>query len=340
MKRWRLGIIGCGWAGEQHMRAMRQLPERAELCALSDVDQERVESTAREWGVPVARVDYRALLDRDLLDAVSLCLPHQLHASAAIAAAEAGLHVLVEKPLATTLAEADGMIDAAAAYGVQLMVAENTRFDATAIRAADLIRSGALGDLFLVRISREHQMHDYLRQRPWFLQETSGGIMVSGGVHDFELLRMLAGEVEHVYGLAGHKVLEEMVADDTSVALAGMQDGAAAVLVESFSLRTSTPGVHASVHGSQGSLWFHGDRLKLYTAAQDGHPERVEEIVIPARDTFQAEIVHFLDCLDSGREPLTSGREERKPLAAVLATYASMKQSERIYLAAYEHSTC
>lgn len=160
--------------------------------------------------------------------------------------------------------------------------------------------------------------------------------MYSGGIHDFELLRMLASEVAHVYGLAGRKSLPEMVADDTSVALVGMQSGTAAVIVESFSLRTAHPGVSGTVHGSQGSLWFDrasaGDRIRLYSAPQDGQKNLVEEIVIPPNDTFLAEVVHFLDCLEGNTEPITSGREERKPLVAVLATYESMRRGERVYL--------
>lgn len=338
MTRVRMGIIGCGWAGEQHARAMRTLAERVELCALADINQAVAEAKARDWEAATWTTDYTELLNPDLLDAVSICLPHQLHATAAVAAAEAGLHVLIEKPLATTLAEADAMIAAADGAGTKLMVAENVRFDATYIRVAELIRSGALGELSLVRISREHQMHDYLRRRPWFLQEPSGGIMVSGGVHDFELLRMLAGEVEHVYGLAGAKVLPEMVADDMSVALAGMEDGAAAVLVESFSLRTSSPGVHGTAHGGQASVWFHRDRIQLYAAAQDGQPDLIKEIRVPVVDTFQEEIAHFLDCVERDEEPITSGHEERKPLVAVLATYESMQRGERITLAEFDGS--
>ena len=115
-----MGIIGCGWAGEQHARATRELAERVELCALADANVEVAEARAGEWQVPVWTRDYRDLLDSDQLDAVSICLPHHLHATVGVEALEAGLHVLVEKPLATTLTEADAMITAADAAGRQL----------------------------------------------------------------------------------------------------------------------------------------------------------------------------------------------------------------------------
>jgi predicted dehydrogenase len=334
--RWRVGIIGCGWAGEQHARAVRQLPARAELCALADIDVGLVEARAAAWQVPHWTTDYRTLLARGQLDAVSICLPHHLHAPVAIEAAQNGLHVFVEKPLAVTLAEADEMIAAAEAASVHLVVAETVRFSATYTRAAQLVQEGSLGDLLLVRISREHQMHDYLRQRPWFLEQASGGIIYSGGIHDFELLRMLAGEIVHVYGLVGRRALPRMVGDDTSVILAGLAGGRVGVLVESFSLRTPTPGVHVTVHGSGGSMWCTQDRIRVYTAPQDGRQDLVEEIAVPPGDTFQAEISHFLDCLDGVSEPVTSAREERKPLLAVLAAYDSIERGERVSLADYE----
>ncbi len=338
MKRWNIGIIGCGAAGAQHARAMRALPDRVHLAALADVNGAVGAARAQEWQAASWTQAYHALLVRPDIDAVSICLPHQLHASVACDAAGAGKHVLVEKPLATTLAEADAMIAAAEAAGVQLMVAENVCFDALYLHAAGLINAGRLGQVFLVRIAREHEMHAYLRQRPWFLNHPSGGIMYAGGIHDFALLRMLAGEIEHVYALAARQILTPMAGDDTSVALVGLWSGAAATIVESFSLKTPTPGTYGTVHGSRGSLWFGGDRLQLYTAAEDGRQDLVEEVAIPPRDTFVAELEHFLDCLDQQVPPLTTAREQRKSLVAVLAAYASMHQRERIYLADFEAS--
>jgi myo-inositol 2-dehydrogenase/D-chiro-inositol 1-dehydrogenase len=196
-----------------------------------------------------------------------------------------------------------------------------------------LLRAGVVGNLFLIRIQREHQMRDYLRARPWFLTEPMGGILMSGGVHDFELLRMLAGEIAHVYALLPRKVYEEMRADDTSVVVAGLVNGATATLVESFAIRTPTPGVRGAVYGTEGTLWFREGLIQLYRAGQDGHMDAVETIQVAPVDAFAAEISHFLDCLDTGATPITSGEEERKPLAAVLAAYASIAGGERIYLA-------
>src|SRR5687767_7285786 len=103
MSRWRIGIIGCGWAGSRHARAVQAFRDRAVLTAVADSNAEVAQSQAKKWEVSTWTSDYRDLLTTTKLDAVSLCLPHSLHSEVAVAAAEAGLHLLVEKPLAPTL---------------------------------------------------------------------------------------------------------------------------------------------------------------------------------------------------------------------------------------------
>jgi UDP-N-acetylglucosamine 3-dehydrogenase len=331
-----IGIIGFGWAGQQHARALAQMPDRAQVVAVAETNEsvrQRVAQTNHDWKVTA---DYRELLALPHLDAVSICLPHNLHAPVAIEAARAGRHVLVEKPLASTLTEADAMIEAAQAAGVVLMVAENVRFHATYQAVASRLQQGILGELFLLRIAREHNEWSYLRERPWFLTDQDAGIMLSGGVHDLELMRMLGGEAEHIYAVQGPKSIPEMQADDNAVAVAGLRGGIVGVIVETFGLHTPRAGVFGSVHGRQGSLWFDEDTLRLYRHEVDDQKDALETIPIEQHDTFVAEMAHFLDCLDNRQqEPVTSGRRARAGLAAVMAAYESMRTGQRIQLSDY-----
>ena len=328
----RIGIAGCGWAGERHARALLEFPERAVIVAVADVDESVAEARAEEWRAEAWYRDYQSLIASADLDAVSLCLPHALHADASVTAASAGLHVLVEKPLAHSIAAAREMIVAADRAGVVLMVAETVRFNPALVRAAELVKAGLVGDVLLLRVERLHRMHYYLRARPWFLSDPAAGIMMSGGIHDFETVRMLGGEIEHVYALRARQDLVEMYADDSSVALVGLKSGAVATVIESFSARTYDTSVQIEVVGSKASMWIEGGSIRVYRGDSDGDPALLREVAVEPGDAFRNEIDHFLDCVRSGCEPLTNGRDQLAPLAAVCAAYRSMETGRRVYL--------
>ena len=317
-----IAVIGGGWAGSRHAAAYRALSDRGRIVAVVDSRREVAEARAREWGVPFATDDLTAALGRPDVGAVDICLPHMLHAATAEVALAAGKHVLVEKPFATSLDEADAMIAAAARARRVLMVAENARYNPISLRMTELIFSGAIGMPFLCRICRDHHMHASLRTRPWFFTDPTGGIMWSGGIHDIETVRMLMGDapIQEVYATAARKTLIEMMTDDTSVALFRMAGGGVAVLSESFStLVPQGERIRVEVFGPGGSLMTDGDGL-LTIVTPGG--ARVEQIA--HEDTFTAEIRHFLDCIHAGDEPATAAWAMRPGLAAILAAQASM----------------
>lgn len=317
-----IALIGAGWAGNRHAIGYRALPDHGRIVAVVDARRDVAETRAREWDAPFATDDLAAALALPDVQAVDICLPHALHAATAEAALAAGKHVLIEKPFATSIDEADAMIAAAARARRIAMVAENVRYDPLYLRMTELIFSGAIGAPFLCRISRDHHMHDALRDRPWFFTDPTGGIMWSGGIHDIETVRMLMGDppFQEVYATAARKTLAEMETDDTSIGLFRMAGGGVAVLSESFS--THAPhGEHirVEVFGPDGSLITDGDgTLTIVT------PGGMRAEQIPHEDTFTLEIRHFLDCLHAGDEPATATWAMRPGLAAILAAQASM----------------
>ena len=182
-----VAVIGCGWAGTRHARAFAGCGGAVRWAV--DTDLGRAIALPDVGPDPRATADYREALADPEVEAVDICLPHDLHAEVAIAAAEAGKHVLVEKPLAATLAEVDAMIAAAERCGVILMVAENVRFDPLYLKVKELLQDGAIGRPALLLMTREAYLtRSFLEERPWFLdaRAAAGGIMMSGGVHDFE----------------------------------------------------------------------------------------------------------------------------------------------------------
>ena len=326
-----IGIIGCGWAGEQHIRAYSSL-SGVKVLAVADINEERARGLARKWGINTWYRDYRDLLEDPEIDAVSICLPHYMHSKVTIKAARAGKHILCEKPIATNLNEADAMIKATKEAGVVLMIAENVRFHPINIKIKELIDRGYIGDVFLARIFRDHEMHDYLRKRPWFLdrRKAGGGIWLSGGVHDVDALRMLIGEVESVVLLQARKVFKEMEGDDTVVALLKFENGAVGVVTESFSTKTFSPlspyGCPSIINGSRGTITVSlGGVIEVY-GEKVGNADTCMRIKVEERDTFVEEVKHFIKCVKEGKTPITSGEEERRTLAVILAGYESLNK--------------
>lgn len=337
-----VAIVGCGWAGRQHAQSLEGAGGR--IAWLIDTDLARAQALAKDR--PGVRVSDRladALRDSGL-HAVDICLPHHLHAEVAVEAARAGRHVLVEKPLAHSLAAADEMIRAAEDTGVVLMVAENVRFEPALREAGRLLETGALGEPALVQVTREAYLREsFLVDRPWFLSEkaAAGGIMMSGGIHDFDKLRMVlgstCGEVVEVHARRARQRFREMEGDDTSVATVRFANGAVGVLIESFIMKSEPTTTGDEVHwmrvdGDLGSIVLHNDEPRVYLFSEHQQHRResggrlIKQVIeVPPADSFEAEIQHFLECVQSGKEPITSGRRQRRSLELVLAAYESMR---------------
>jgi predicted dehydrogenase len=341
-----VAMIGCGWAGARHAEAF--VRQGARLAWAVDISVRRARSVATLQ--PAARVsaDYReALRDRDL-DAVDICLPHDLHARIAIDAIRHGKQVLCEKPLAVALPDADRMIAAAEKAGVILMVAENEVFSPLYNRIRDLVKSGAIGKPALVQMTRGCFLEEsFKKERPWFLDEKAvgGGMMMSGGVHDFEKLRMIIGEVSSVYARRAPQRFTEMQGDDTSVALLRFADGAVGIMVQSYLMKNALTASGTEEHtmrieGEKGSIraaGTNGGRIVLFrdsgTGSRLAGAPCETEIIVPEADTFDLEVKHFIECVRKGREPITAGRNMRRPLELVLAAYKSMQQNREVVVA-------
>jgi len=325
-----VGLIGCGWAGRQHARAYALLRDPVDLVATADVDVGKARSLAQEYGFSSWHEDYRKVLSNPKVDIVSICLPIYLHAEVSVEAAEAGKHVLCEKPMAGTLEEADAMIRAARKSDVKLMIAETVRFNSINLKLKEILREKTIGEVFLVRIFRDHEMHDYIRDRPWMLdkRKAAGGIWMSGGIHDVDALRMLIGEIETVSLFQAKSVLPEMEGDDTSAALLKFVNGAIGVVTESFSTktfkRTFPMGCPSVINGSQGTITILQDEIEI--CGEKTGRDSCLRIKIAKNDAFLEETKHFINCVQTDKEPITSGEEERKSLAVICAGYKSLEK--------------
>jgi predicted dehydrogenase len=203
----RVGVIGTGM-GRLHMEAYSKVPGVV-INAICDINEEEARQFAQKYGAPHVFADYRQMFDAGVIDAVSIAVPNYLHAPMTIAALEAGIHVLCEKPMATTLADAQAMVEKAKATGKRLMVHMNMRFRGEAFALGRLVRQGILGEVYYGRASMIRRrmvptVHfpptGIMGRGPWFLdsEKAGGGALMDIGVHTFDLMWWLMGQPEPV----------------------------------------------------------------------------------------------------------------------------------------------
>ena len=179
----RVGIIGSAFSSSIHAEAFEEVPE-AVLVAVCSPSKAHVEAFARKWKIPTHATDYRKLLDRKDIDVVVVGIPNDLHREVVVAAAKAGKHVILEKPIAHTLKDADAIIDACKKRKVKLMYAETICFSPKYVRAKKLVEEGAVGKLYMVKQGEKHSGP----HSDWFydVKRSGGGSLMDMGCHGIE----------------------------------------------------------------------------------------------------------------------------------------------------------
>ncbi|HUC90542.1 MAG TPA: Gfo/Idh/MocA family oxidoreductase [Paenibacillus sp.] len=332
MSKIRVAVIGCGSISKH-----RHIPEYAmnpnvELVAFCDVVPARSQQYADEYGAK-AYTDYKEMLEKEQPDAVSVCLPNALHAPVTIAAAEAGAHVLVEKPMASTEEEALAMIEAAKNNGVFLMVGHNQRLMPPHVKAKQLLDSGSLGKVISFRTSFGHpgpEAWSVDGRNSWFFnkEEAIMGAMGDLGVHKADLIRyLLSDEVAEIAAFIGTIDKQGTEVDDNATCVLRMKSGAIGTLVASWT--------YYKGEDNSTVLWCENGVMKIGTDPEDqvivelrnGNVEKykVGAIATNENQTTSGVIDAFVDSIISGQPPVISGEEGLKSLKVILAAFESQE---------------
>ena len=224
----RIGVIGTGAIAKY-----RHLPEYAsrkdvEIVAVCDIDKVKADKVALRFDVGQVYTDYKEMLEKEKLDAVSVCLPNYLHAEVTIYALNRGLHVLVEKPMATSLKEADAMIDTAKKNNLVLMVGQNQRLAPLHVLAKKVIDSGMLGKVNTFRTVFGHQGPEHWSpSAKWFFdkEKAFAGSLADLGVHKVDLIQYLLADIDEVACFSAIMEKKNCTVDDNSVAIVHMKNG-------------------------------------------------------------------------------------------------------------------
>src|SRR5262245_27167044 len=254
MNRVRTALIGCGKVGQIQARALQSLPE-SEFVAVCDSDQSRAAAFAETYGAR-PYTDVPTMITESAVQAVFICTPHPLHARPAILAAEAGVHALVEKPLAASLEDCDAMLAAARKAGVKLGVISQRRWYEPVLRMKRAIESGKLGRPVLGTFTMYSWRDEaYYRSDPWRgkWDTEGGGVLINQSPHMIDLLLWLMDDrVVEVSGYRANLNHPSMEVEDSAVAILRFRGGGLGSIVTSLSQR---PGIHTKVHihGSSGA---------------------------------------------------------------------------------------
>ena len=308
----RIGLVGLGTAGLRHAAACRKDGD-VTLVAAADPAPAAAEAAAG-LGLPCFS-SYEQMIGAVHLDAVIISLPHALLAAAAVTCAGRGLHLLVDKPMAVTMTEADAVIAAARTAGVRLMVNFVHRFRAEYRQAKTLIDAGVIGRPVLIldsMTSGRSTMPGWV----WDRAMSGGGMMMYNGVHSIDRLAWLAGNpIARATATAGTFCYPVEV-EDTLVGAVVFASGALGAVIQQKSDAAATlAGWDTMVWGTRGAVKVSGGVLE---AVSDKERTRVE---VPEDDRFLGAVREFVGAIDGQRDPLPGGADGRSALASVLALY-------------------
>jgi myo-inositol 2-dehydrogenase / D-chiro-inositol 1-dehydrogenase len=336
-----VGIVGTGFVADIHAAALKMVPE-ADLLAVASPTPGKAEHFAAERSIPYAFERYRDLLALTEIEMVIVALPNHLHAEVVIAAAQAGTHVVCEKPLARTLQEADLMIAACREAGVLLMYAEELCFAPKYVRAKTLADEGALGRPFLVKQSEEH----FGPHSDWFwdVDRSGGGVLLDMGCHSIEFARWIFGKpkVKSVFANLGtHVHTARTRGEDHSLCIVEYEGGGVGLAENSWAKQGGVDD-QCEIYGSGG--FTRADLLRgnaLLTYSEKGYGYAVEKAATTSGYTFTMfeeiwnygfpqELAHFCRCVRGLEQPLETGDDGREVLKIIYAAYESAGTGKRI----------
>jgi len=344
MKEVRVGVIGAGAFGETHSMVYSELPG-VTLVAVADLNADRAREVAARFGAESWYDDWAPILERDDIDAVSVVTPEDKHKEPVVEAAKAGKHVLVEKPIATSLEDADAMIRAAEQNGKVLMVGHILRFTPGYVQIKQAIDSGSLGEPIWAYSRRNGSLAQVKR-----ISGRVSAIMFLG-IHDIDLLLWyLGGEVERVFCESVRKeVSRSFGVPDFSWILLKFGNGALGSIETGWGLPEKwadwkIPGdwgafaadIEVEVIGTRGAAYFDFPPMMVTGCDSEGFkfPDLIHRPRMHGRTegAIKIELQHFIDCIRDGKQPLVSGKDGRRAVEVALAAEKSSKIREPVKL--------
>ncbi|GAK40809.1 Gfo/Idh/MocA family oxidoreductase [Paenibacillus urinalis] len=338
----KVAIIGAGAISRAHIDGFLQFKDRCQIAALCDIYPDKAEAKKEEYGLGAKVVsDYKELL-HDGIDLVSICLPPYEHARTAIDFLNAGIHVLVEKPMASSLEECDLMIEAAQKSGKVLSVVAQNRFTNPIMKLKKMLDTGLAGPILHAQVDsfwwRGHCYYDLWWRGTW--EKEGGGCTLNHAVHHIDALLWMMGRPSQVQAFMSNVSHDNAEVEDLSIAMLRFPNGALGQITSSV--------VH---HGEEQQFIFQGRHArisapwKIYASSSksNGFPEKNAELEEQLQQAYErlpdlpyeghaAQIDNVLRAIETGEPPLIDGVSGRTTLEMIMAIYTAASTGEIVSL--------
>ncbi len=338
-----IGLVGSQFISTIHAEALKMVPDAA-IIAVTSPTEGHARAFAQHHGIPHYFTDVHNMLAMNEIDMIVIGAPNVFHCEITVAAAKAGKHVVVEKPLCMNLAEADRMIEACKTAGVKLMYAEELCFTPKYVRLKGLLDEGALGDPVLLKQSEKHDgpHADHF----WDVERSGGGVTMDMGCHAIEFFRWMLGrpKIKSVYAQMGtHVHKNKTKGDDNAIIILEFENGVTAIAEESWTKQGGMDD-RAEVHGTKGQAYadvLQGNSILTYSTQGVGYAVEKAGNTVGWSFTmyeeiwnygFPQEFAHFVDCVKNDRQPLVTGEDGKAVLEAIYAAYESAGTGRKVYL--------
>lgn len=335
-------IVGCGRIAKRHAELLGHGQiVGARLAAVCDVVEERARDFGKRFDVP-AFSDMHQMMRQVDVDAVAVLTESGKHAQHVVELASHGKHIIVEKPMALRLDDADAMIAACDSANIRLFVVKQNRFNVPVLKTREALEAGRFGKLVMgtvrVRWCRRQAYYDQDKWRgTWALD---GGVLANQASHHIDLLEWMMGDVECVYATAT-TALAKMEAEDTAAVVLKFTNGALGIIEAMTSVRPTDLEGSLSVLGEGGAVEIGGfavNEMKVWSFGESvpGDAEVLHRYSVNPPNVYgfghQAYYQHVVDCITTGRRQLVDGLEGRKSLQLINAIYESIETRQEVKL--------
>ncbi|MCZ1264536.1 Gfo/Idh/MocA family protein [Paenibacillus tundrae] len=337
----KVAIIGAGAISTAHITAYLAFPKRCQIVAVVDMYTEKAQKQINEYGLKGARAftDYHELLDQNI-DLVSVCTPPYTHAPITCDFLHASTHVLVEKPMASSLQEADMMLEAAQKSGKLLSVVAQNRFTTPMMKLKDVLDSKLMGPIVHVQVDsfwwRGHNYYDLWWRGTW--EKEGGGCTLNHAVHHIDAMLWMMGPPVELQAMMANTAHDNAEVEDISMAMLRFQEGALGMITSSV--------VH---HGEEQQLIFQGKearvsapwRVVASTARTNGFPEsnpdleqQIQKLADELPDVTHVghtgQVENVLNAIETESPLLVDGKSGRNTLELIVGIYKSASTGEKV----------